>query len=297
MDVQILKEFVDLAYTLNYSKTAERMYVGQSTLSKHIIALEKELGGIQLFLRNKQSVQLTELGKAFLPHIQKSLLAYDNALEVVRNSTKDLKGTLRIGFLDGVAKHVLPGAIQHFNEIYPNIHFNLMCGQVGDILNAYDKNAIDIAITLIFPNVIPPVSAEIYELKEESISVAFPKGHPLESKDRIYIDDLLQYPLILPSPQQFSDYAKMLSAYVEKGPIRPNIICDYTHVDTAIIMIEANIGIAILPSNVAPKAQSAIFRQIEDCHPSLRAVIVWNRDNHTPGRQEFIDILIQEMKK
>ena len=49
MDIQILREFADLAYTLNFKKTAERMYIGQSTLSKHFMNLEEEVE-VQLFV-------------------------------------------------------------------------------------------------------------------------------------------------------------------------------------------------------------------------------------------------------
>ena len=66
MDIQILREFADLAHTLNFKKTAERMFIGQSTLSKHISALEEEVE-VQLFVRTKQGVHITQSGRDFLP--------------------------------------------------------------------------------------------------------------------------------------------------------------------------------------------------------------------------------------
>ena len=57
-----MREYVHLCNTKNYTKTAEELYIDQSALSRHIAALEKEIGA-QLILRSKNSFQLTEAGK------------------------------------------------------------------------------------------------------------------------------------------------------------------------------------------------------------------------------------------
>ena len=291
MTIEYLREFADLAYTLNYQKTADRMYISHSTLSKHIMAMEKELGGVTLFHRSKHSVELTELGKAFLPKIQKTLADYDSALAVIQHRNEKISGTIRIGFLDAAARELLPPILDEYRNQYPEMNIELFSGQVGDILEAYGNNQIDAAITMIFPNAVPPASAAIHVLSEESLSVIFPKGHPLENKEKIYINDLLPYPLILPSHQQFSDYASLIEGYIENGPFPPNIICDFSHVDTALIMTEANMGISILPSNVAKNQSSVIFRKIDDFQPVLNLILVWNKRRVNPGVLEFTELV------
>ncbi len=294
MNIEILREFADLAYTLNYQKTADRMYISPSTLSKHIMALEKELGGAALFHRSKQSVSLTELGKAFLPKIQKTLADYDCAIAVISQYNHAVAGTITIGFLDAAVKDFLPPILEKYRQLYPEMEIKLFSGQVGDLLSAYHNNISDISLTLIFPNVIPPSTAEMYTLYHDSVSVVFPKGHPLENKEKIFREDLLQYPLILPSHEQFSDYAALVEEYIERGSRPPDIICDYSHVDTALIMTDANMGISILPSNISKNNSSVIFRDIADFHPDLRMVIVWNKRRINPGVQEFIDLTCSE---
>lgn len=69
MDINYFKEFSVLAETRNYWEAAERLFVNQSTLSKHIKAMEKELG-VLLFSRTTRKVELTEFGKALLPYAQ-----------------------------------------------------------------------------------------------------------------------------------------------------------------------------------------------------------------------------------
>ena len=62
MKLSVMREYVHLCGTKNYSKTAEELYIDQSALSRHIMALEKEMGA-QLIERTKNSFQLTEAGK------------------------------------------------------------------------------------------------------------------------------------------------------------------------------------------------------------------------------------------
>ena len=67
MNTEYLKEFVVLAETKNFGEASDRLYMNQSTLSKHIKSLENELG-INLFLRTTRRVELTNYGQTFLPY-------------------------------------------------------------------------------------------------------------------------------------------------------------------------------------------------------------------------------------
>lgn len=296
MDIQILREFADLAYTLNYNKTAERMYIGQSTLSKHIITLEKELG-VQLFTRSKQAVSLTESGKLFLPKIQKTLESYDEALHVIHRSKEDLSGSLRIGFLDAAVRNLLTASIQRYRNLYPNMKISLTSCQVGELADAFKNNAVDIMLSIMFPNSFLPPDTQFKMLYEDGISAVIPQDHPLTDKENIYFDDLIRYPLVLPSPSQYPTYAQMIREYVDNAPFPANIICDFTHIDTALIMAESSMGVSILPTNISANATTAVFRKITDCDPVLRVGVTWKKTNHSVGLDEFIEILLDEAKE
>ena len=65
MRIELLEEFVTLADVLNYRIASERLFIAQSTLTKHITALEESLG-VRLFERDTRSVELTESGAQLL---------------------------------------------------------------------------------------------------------------------------------------------------------------------------------------------------------------------------------------
>ena len=66
MNTDNLKEFMVLAETKNFWEASDRLYMNQSTLSKHIKSLENELG-VPLFTRTTRRVELTSYGQTFLP--------------------------------------------------------------------------------------------------------------------------------------------------------------------------------------------------------------------------------------
>ena len=61
MEIRTLRYFLETAREENMSKTAERLHISQSTLSKQLKGLEEELGK-KLFIRHSFSIELTEEG-------------------------------------------------------------------------------------------------------------------------------------------------------------------------------------------------------------------------------------------
>ena len=296
MDIQVLREFTDLAYTLNFKKTADRMFIGQSTLSKHIIALEQELG-MQLFVRTKHGVSLTRTGEEFLPRIRRILQEYDEALTIIQKGKDSISGQLRIGFLDSAVRDLLAESIRVYQNQYPNMKISLSSLQVGELNSAFKNSAVDVALTILFPNSFIPPDTVFKQLYEDSVSAVLPQGHPLTAKEPLFLDDLLLYPIALPSPLQYPSYAQMLSSFIDNSPVTEDIVCEYSHIETALIMVEADMGVSILPSNIGGHASSSVFRTIADCRPVLQVGAMWKKGNHATGVPEYIDVLFNEVNK
>ena len=64
MNTRQMQYAVELAKDRNVSQTAERLGITQPALSKHILALEKELG-VKLFDRSTNPMRLTAAGEHF----------------------------------------------------------------------------------------------------------------------------------------------------------------------------------------------------------------------------------------
>lgn len=99
MELKRLQYFLKVAEYLNFSRAAEALYVSQPALSYQIAELEQELG-TQLFIRDRQKVQLSPAGMALLEPAQQMLSMADRLPDIVRSEAPASSGILRIGFDD-----------------------------------------------------------------------------------------------------------------------------------------------------------------------------------------------------
>ena len=84
MEISLIREFIVLAQTLNYTKAADILHVTQPTLSKHIVAMERELG-CSLFERDRRRVELTDAGNVFATAAVQITDAYDDACRKIED--------------------------------------------------------------------------------------------------------------------------------------------------------------------------------------------------------------------
>ena len=81
MDTQSLQTFITLAEYRNFTKTADALFIAQSTVTNRIAELEKEIGK-QLFDRNKRKVTLSKEGETFLFYAKRILELTDMTMNV-----------------------------------------------------------------------------------------------------------------------------------------------------------------------------------------------------------------------
>lgn len=85
MDEVKIKCFMTLAKTLNFTKTADQIFMTQQAVSRSIAALEQELG-LQLFERSTRSVRLTTEGRKLYAFLGRTLHEYELLLEDMRRN-------------------------------------------------------------------------------------------------------------------------------------------------------------------------------------------------------------------
>lgn len=97
MNTENLKEFIVLAETKNFWEASERLYMNQSTLSKHIKSLENDLG-VALFTRTTRRVELTNYGEIFLPYAKSVTRSEFEGISAIQRMLNIENGLLTIGY-------------------------------------------------------------------------------------------------------------------------------------------------------------------------------------------------------
>ncbi|OLP61512.1 LysR family transcriptional regulator [Xaviernesmea oryzae] len=143
LELDVLKTFVAIAETGNFTNAAERVHRTPSAVSMQIKKLEEMLNG-PLFLRDARSVSLTTRGEVLLGYARR-LLALNNEA-VARFLLPDLNGSVRLGVVDDISEWVLPNVLKAFAQCYPNIMVDVRIANSATLRKMVDEHRIDIAI-------------------------------------------------------------------------------------------------------------------------------------------------------
>ena len=91
------REFIVFAKHLNVTRAAEELHVSTSTLSRHLAALEREIG-MPLIRREGASAALTPVGSLVLKKASTLVGEYDSLLEQVEHYRADASYVLRVAY-------------------------------------------------------------------------------------------------------------------------------------------------------------------------------------------------------
>lgn len=197
MNIDHLKEFVYLADSLNFRKTADHFYVSRSVISRHMAALEEALG-TRLLQRDTRGVKLTDAGEVF--HRDAITLLRD--WDIARDRVKSLQGEgdklVRIGYLRNGARPFLVRFVNHMAQEHPEIHLSLLCMDYNELRRALDEHAVDVALGI---NVDPSLSRNYRATRvyRDCFFALCSRSHPLAKRGGpVALEDLRDQKLLIP---------------------------------------------------------------------------------------------------
>jgi DNA-binding transcriptional LysR family regulator len=122
----------------SFTEAAAELYISQSSLSKQIIALEKELG-LALFDRSRRQIALTPAGKTFLTHARALNDTYLAMMaELTAHKTAPSVSILAIPV---IAQYGIPAYLAQFKRAHPKLDVTLEEREAVEILPALDERS------------------------------------------------------------------------------------------------------------------------------------------------------------
>jgi LysR family transcriptional repressor of citA len=146
MNFELLETFVTLAKENNFSLTAERLFVSQSTVTKRIAELEKSLN-TALFSRSNKHVALTPEGSIFLHYATRILELQTASIEKI-HALVHYQKHLRIGTTNSLYECHVFDKIQTFYS-HPDHAVKIVIGHSGDLLTGLQDGALDVIFSFI----------------------------------------------------------------------------------------------------------------------------------------------------
>ena len=286
-DLRQLRHFVVLAHTLNYRKAAEQLHMAQPPLSASIRRLEDQLG-VQLFERNRRGTALTPAGLIALPHAEMAVFHAREFVSVAKAAAVGERGQLRLGFVGSATYELLPQLVQLMHDALPQVELELSEGPTSSLCAMLRTGDLDAAL-LRYP-VTQTEGVHMQPLNEDALVVALPQGHALAARKRIRLLDLRDEALIQYSPSLVPGLHTLILAACQHAGFLPRSQQQATQVQTMLSLVQAGLGVALVPSVVAgtPMARVQFVPLADASHMSATGIaLAWTPERDTPLNLRF----------
>ena len=145
MDIESIRTFLILADTKNYTKTADQLFVAQSTVTNRIMELERELGA-RLYERTNRRVFLTPEGERFRVYAEKVIELTDASLAEM-SAIPRYERYLRIGSADSIYEGHLAQLLLDYRNSHPEDSLKITIGLTDHLLEQIQDDLFDVVFT------------------------------------------------------------------------------------------------------------------------------------------------------
>jgi len=194
MDYDQLASFLEVGKLQSFSRAAEKIYRTQPAISAQVRLLEQECGE-KLFDRSGKKVLLTPAGEILQRYAQRIIDLHKEALQAIAELNQTARGKLHMGANEATCLYVLPKTFARFRELYPLVQISIYRNFSHKILQKVQEGAIELGIVTL------PQSAnnmEVIPLFRDEMQVIVPVNHPLARNRSATVEEMANFPLILP---------------------------------------------------------------------------------------------------
>ncbi|AFU98856.1 LysR family transcriptional regulator [Simiduia agarivorans] len=287
MDIRQLHVFIAVADSGSFTSAANQLHIAQSAISVSIRKLEQSLG-VQLFDRTERRSTLTAEGQVLLSRARQLIAQF----EQTRLEMSDLgglkRGKVRLGTSAMVGSYFLPSLIAEFRARHPAIDFEVS----GEGTRAAQARLLagDIDMAVVNLRELPSQLAGCQLIAQNLVACMSP-SHPLATRKRVALEDLLAQPLVVYGKGYF--LRDWLEAEAQKRGVALRIALETNLLRLMTEYVAAGQGVALTLEMMASAEPALKGVPISGAKP-LELGIAWRKDRYLSlANQAFVDFLVE----
>ncbi len=238
MDRYLLRYFLAIVETGNFSRAAARENVAQPTLSAGIAKLEGQLQA-RLFDRTNRRVHLTQAGSRFLVHARRIEHEFNLAQASVSGAAQS--ELLRVAVLSTIPTALLEQALTQ--RAAGDERLELLEGSEREVISLLDRGRADVALTILRPSTEKFASERLFE---EGYGLALPSTHRLAEAASLRGEELADEVMMV---RRHCEVLAQTSRYFTDRNVRPAFSYRGVNDDRVMAMVRAGLGITVMPDS------------------------------------------------
>ncbi|WP_393948810.1 LysR family transcriptional regulator [Kluyvera intermedia] len=254
MDIRTLRYFVEVVRQQSFTRAAEKLFVTQPTISKMLKNLEDELN-CTLLIRDGRKLLMTDTGQVVF---ERGLAILDEfrQLEAELSDINHLnKGVLRLGIPPMVGM-LMAGPISLFRQRYPGVELKISEFGGLTVQQAVMNGELDLAMTAL------PVEDEealtTRLLFSHPLCVLVPRSGEWLEQTSVSPEQLAAHPLLIYN-EDFALSRQLMQLFTHHD-VKPRIAVRSGQWDFLAAMVQAGVGVAILPEPICRRLDEKTLR-------------------------------------
>lgn len=292
MDWQQLKCFHAIAQLGSVTRASCAMFRTQSALSQQISRLESSLQ-CKLFQRiGKHKMKLTSEGEILFRFAEDMLLRERTVLEQLDVLGGKSAGTIHLGAPHAVHYFLLADVLHAYQDAFPRIAVRISERPPHHCIDMVLKGELDFCFT--HQSTIPS-TLQATPWRKGRYMFVVPHGHPLLEKPAVALEDIIAYPLNLPSKNLKFTARDKFEAVCNRAGLRYQVAVDTANVFVNLAYAERGIGISFMlcyDPMIARYSNRMHFLALPDIFPDETISIACRKDGLAAKyKREFFDFV------
>ena len=245
MDPQGLQAFLHIADAGSFSKAAAALHLSQPAISKRIAALEERVGR-KLFDRIGRQVTLTQAGRTLLPYARRVLQDVEDGRRALSHLSAEVRGRLSIGTSHHIGLHRLPPVLKAYVLAHPDVDLDLHFMDSEVACEAVLAGKLELGIVTLPTE--PLAGLEVQVVWDDPLAVVVAPEHPLASRKRVRLEELADYPAVLPDAATYTH--RIIKAELARRGVEPRVRLATNYLETLKMQVGIGLGWSVLPRSM-----------------------------------------------
>jgi DNA-binding transcriptional LysR family regulator len=255
-DLVDLKLFANIAEAQSLTGGAQRSHLSLAAASTRIKNLEEHVG-VKLLSRSSQGVKVTGAGETLLAHARRVLRQLEQLSGDLQEYASGVKGHVRVLANTTAMSEYLPAVLRSYLVNHPDVTIDMQERLSPDIVRAVQEGVVDIGIVA---GNVRTDGLEVMPYRRDRLVMATALSHPLAERDSVDFIDTLDYDFIgLPEASAIHNFLKRAAADLQRE-LRWRV--QVSNFETACRMIEANVGLGVMPESTAARHANTMALRI-----------------------------------
>jgi DNA-binding transcriptional LysR family regulator len=247
LDFVDLRLFTGIAETNSLTRGAERVHMSLPAASTRIKNLEESIGA-KLLYRASNGVTLTPPGQVLLQYAVDVLRQMEHLCSELQEYAQGVKGHVRLFANTTAITEFIPGVLSRFLASHSNVNVDLRERLSPRIVRAVTDGSADIGIVA---GNVRTEGLEVIPYREDRLILVCARSHPLGQKPEVMFEETLDYEQVC-LPEASAIHSFIMEA-AERAHRRLKQRIQVGNFDAMCRLVEANVGIGILPESAAQR--------------------------------------------